>query len=175
MSTDFLISFIAAALSTIAGAVATTDLVRKVLYRILKKELPKKTYSERLAELTGSLTKASREVDNVLREMAQVARERENSVKNLETGLLDLEKRERELKEKITLLQAVPIPVAEHFAKLVEPGERRSARRDYLLFFFGVVVTTIIAVALQFFTPQNKTVEPTNPPYSQPAPQIEKQ
>jgi hypothetical protein len=66
--------------------------------------------------------------------MAQVAKEREASVKELEEGLTDLEKREKELKEKIALLQSVPIPVAEHFARLVEPGEKRSARRDYLLF-----------------------------------------
>ena len=60
-----------------------------------------------------------------------------------------MEKREKELKEKIALLQSVPIPVAEHFARLVEPGEKRNARRDYLLFMAGVIVTTIIAIVLQ--------------------------
>lgn len=149
MTPEFLVALISGLLSAIAGGVASTELVRKIIYRILKKELPQKTYSERLSELTSSLTKASSEVDSVLGEMAQVAKERETSVNNLEKGLKDLEKREKELKEKIDLLQNVPIPVAEHFAKLVEPGEKRSARRDYILFMAGVIVTTIIAIILQ--------------------------
>ena len=149
MNPEFLLALISGLLSAIAGGMASTELVRKLIYRLLKKELPKKTYSERLSELTSSLTKASSEVDGVLREMAQVAEEREASVKNLEEGLTDLEKREKELKEKITLLQSVPIPVAEYFARLVEPGEKRSARRDYILFMAGVIVTTIIAIVLQ--------------------------
>jgi hypothetical protein len=173
MSIDLAISFIAALLSSATGALATTEFVRKVLYGILKKERPKKTYSERLSDLTASLTKASGEVDNVVREMAQVAKERESSVNNLEAGLRGLEERERELNERIALLQAVPIPVAEHFARLVEPVERRSARRDYLLFFSGVVVTTTIAVVLQFFTPQKEPVKRTDPMQSPPAAQAE--
>ena len=60
-----------------------------------------------------------------------------------------MEKREKELEEKIDLLQHVPIPVAEHFARLVGPGEKRSAMRDYLLFMAGVIGTTIIAIVLQ--------------------------
>lgn len=146
---EFLLALISGLLSTIAGGVVSTELFRKLVYRLLKKEFLKKTYSERLSELTNSLTKASSEVDTVLREMAQVAKEREISVKELEEGLIDLEKREKELKEKFALLQSVPIPVAEHFAKLIEPGEKRSAKRDYLLFMTGVIVTTIIAVVLQ--------------------------
>jgi len=137
MNPEFLVALISGLLSAIAGGVASTELVRKIICRILKKELPQKTYSERLSELSSSLSKASSEVDGVLREMAQVAKEREASVKNLEKGLIDLEKREKELKEKIDLLQSVPIPVAEHFARLVEPGEKRSARRDYFLFMAG--------------------------------------
>ena len=174
MNPEFIASIIAALLSAIGGGLFTTDFIRKLIYRILKKQLPKKTYSERLSDLTASLTKASAEVDGVLREMAHVAKQREASVRDLEAGLTDLEKREKEMKEKIALLQSVPIPVAEHFARLVEPGERRSARRDYLLFFSGVVVTTIIAVVLQLVTPQNKPVEQTTAPYSQPATQVEK-
>lgn len=169
MNQDSLISILSALLSAAAGGLAATDAVRQLVYRVLKKQRPKKTYSERLSDLTSGLTKASAEVDDVLREMSQVAKERESSVRELETGLADLEKRERELKEKIALLQSVPIPVAEQFAKLVEPGERQSARRDYLLFLSGVVVTTVIAVVLQFFSPSKGNADPTSPRSSQPA------
>jgi len=112
MNPEFLVVLISGLLSAIAGGLASTGLVRKLVYRMLKKELPRKTYSERLSELTSSLAKGSSGVDGVLREMAQVAKEREASVKELEEGLTDLEKREKELKEKIALLQNVPIPVA---------------------------------------------------------------
>ncbi len=149
MNIELLVALVSGLMSAIVGGAASTDLARKLVYRMLKRDLPKKTYSDRLSELTSGLTKASSEVDGVLREMAQVAKERGASVKELEEGLADLEKREKELKEKIALLQSVPIPVAEHFARLVEPGEKRSARRDYLLFLAGVILTTIIAILLQ--------------------------
>jgi hypothetical protein len=47
------------------------------------------------------------------------------------------------------VLQNVPLPVAQEFAKLVAPAEKKSARRDYLLFVSGVVVTTVITVILK--------------------------
>ncbi len=143
------ISIIAAVFGIVAGIVIPLDQLDKIIALIRKKEFPRKTYSERLSELTSSLTKASSEVDDILREMAQVAKEREVSVKNLEKGLADLEKREKELKENIDLLHNVPIPVAEHFARLVAPAEKRSAKRDYLLFVAGVITTTIFAFILQ--------------------------
>ncbi len=133
---------------SIVSAVALRALVEIIIERRNKK-LPGKTYSERLSELTANLTKASKEVDCVLREMAQVAKEREATVNDLEAGLINLEKRGKELKEEIEILENVPIPVAEHFARLVKPGEKRSARRDYFLFMAGVIVTTFIAILLQ--------------------------
>jgi len=62
------------------------------------------------------LTKASKEVDSVLGELAQVARNREVAVRKLEVDLGALEGREKELKEKIEALEKTPLPVAEHFA-----------------------------------------------------------
>jgi hypothetical protein len=62
-----------------------------------------------------------------------------------------LESREREMKERIETLQKTPIAVAEHFAKLLEPAERRSARRDFILFGAGVVVSTVIALIFERF------------------------
>ncbi|MBW2739235.1 MAG: hypothetical protein JRE64_10410 [Deltaproteobacteria bacterium] len=149
---DFTIGIIAAFASLLAGGLASSELIHKLIRHILGKEAPPKTYSERLSELTSSLTTASSQVDSVLHELSLVAREKEDTVKKLEAGLGELEKREKELKQKIEALQNVPLPVAEHFAKLVEPSERRSARRDYILFGAGVMVTTIITLLLQVFS-----------------------
>lgn len=150
MGIDFLVSIIAGLASLAAGGIASTQLIQKVIRHLLgRPESPEKPYTERLAELTHSLTRASTEVDAVLTELAQVARSRQSAVENLEANLATLESREKELKAKIEALETTPLPVAEHFAKLLEAGEKRSARRDYALFGAGVGVTTAVAIVLQ--------------------------
>lgn len=149
MMPEMLISIMAALITMVTGGFAASDLVRKVLYRILGKPEPKKTYAVRLSELTHSLTNASAEVDSILAEMSRVTKEKQSSVDKLEEGLSDLEKRENELKDRIATLENVPIPVAEHFAKFMESGEHRGAKRDYILFGAGVLVTTLIAILIQ--------------------------
>ena len=108
-----------------------------------------KSYSERLGELTMSLTRASAEVDGILKELGVVAIQRETAVRQLENELSSMESREKEMKDRIELLKSTPIPVAEHFASLLEGREGRSARRDYYLFGAGVLITTTIAIAIQ--------------------------
>jgi hypothetical protein len=149
---DVLMSIAGALLSLIGLSIASSEVFKKLARQIFGKKPSSKTYSARLSELTSSLTTASSQVDSVLRELSFVAREKEDTVKKLEAGLGELERREQELKQKIEALQNVPLPVAEQFAKLVEPSERRSARRDYILFGAGVVVTTIITLLLQVFS-----------------------
>lgn len=134
-------------------AALSSETPRRIIRRLLRVPEPSgRPYGERLSELTASLTRSSAEVDLVLRELAQVARDREAAARKLETGLSGLEAREKDLKQRIEILQETPIPVAEHFAKLLQSGERRSARRDYVLFGAGVVVTTGITIAIQLFS-----------------------
>jgi len=125
--------------------------LQKKLERTLQLEKPPKveSYRDRLANLMASLTKASSEVDNILAELAQVAGDRHKTVLELEAQLTELEEREKQLQQRIQDLQQVPIPVAEHFAAMIAPGERRSAWRDYALFAAGVVVSTVIAILLR--------------------------
>jgi len=154
MGIEGLVSTLIAGMATLVGvavaSVASSDVIRKLLRRVFKvPEQPEKPYSERLAELTAGLTKASGEVDAVLAELSQVSLSREAAVQRLETDLATLETREKELKEKIETLEETPLPVAEHFAQLLKSGERRGARRDYMLFGAGVVVTTAIAIIIQ--------------------------
>ena len=145
MDAAIIAAIVSALASLAAGGLASLPFVRKSL-RIEKAE---ESYSERLTRLTKSLNKSSREVGSVLKELAAVAQSRERAVQNLESELATLEQREQSIKERIEQLQNVPIPVADHFASLVESGEKRSARRDYMLFGAGVVVTSLIAIAIQ--------------------------
>jgi len=150
--TEILISIFAALGSLAVAGVVSTELIRTIIYKLLGKQETKKPYSERLTELTRSLTKASSEVNSILAELSQVAKEKQTSVKKIEQSLSELEKREKEIKERITTLENVPIPVAEHFAKLMESGELRSAKRDYVLFGSGVLVTTLITIIIQLIS-----------------------
>ncbi len=148
---DILGSILAALLSMIVVPIYSELLWKKVIRRVFKKEEPEETYSDKLKRLMESLLKSSSEVDNVLFELSQTAIDKEKSVLTLETELRDLESREKQLKEMVTSLEKVSIPVAEHFARLTADGERRSAKRDYFLFGAGVIVSTFITILLQIF------------------------
>lgn len=149
MQTEIIVNLISGLVSLLGFGAISSDLARPFLRAFLRRKAPPKTYAEQLESLTEKLTQSSREVDAVLADLARVTRDRANAVKQLELDLAALEGRQKELKEKIDLLEKIPLPVAEHFAKLIEPSEKRNAMRDYLLFGAGVVVSTLIAVVLQ--------------------------
>jgi prefoldin subunit 5 len=142
-----------ALLSLVGAGILAVDSVRKFIRYILRLPAEKKAepFREKLDRLSNSLADASHEVDTVLSELASVAKAREEAVSRLEAELKTLEQREQSLQKSIKDLEAVPLPVVERFAELTAPGERRSARRDYILFALGVVVSTIIAVVLKLF------------------------
>ena len=149
MNVDLLSTIFSGIVSLVAGVAsgyAVQQLIRRKSGIRGEKQKP---YSERLAELTTSLNKASREVDSVLAELAQVISSRESSVQKIEADLSSLERKEKETKERITALEQTPLPAADHFAKLLEVREKRNAKRDYLLFGAGVIVTTIVALVIQ--------------------------
>jgi predicted RNase H-like nuclease (RuvC/YqgF family) len=151
MGIEILVSLLAATLSMVAGGIASSEVIQKLLRRVLKLPVQEKGYGERLSELTESLTKASRQVDQVLSELATVAKEREKNVRELEANMQLLEKRENDMKTRIEHLEKVPLPAVEHFAEIMNRGEKRSAIRDYMLFGAGVVVSTVIAIGLKAF------------------------
>jgi septal ring factor EnvC (AmiA/AmiB activator) len=140
-------------LITVVSSTVAYILVDYVWRFLSKRFWPRKqlqqNYSERLAKLTRSLTESSKEVDRVLRELAEVASNREASINKLESELSRLETKEQELKQRVDTLANIQLPVAEYFAKLVQKGEKRSATRDYALFGAGVVVSTSIAIILR--------------------------
>ena len=150
MDIDYVASIIAGLASLLAPLVLSIPLFRSFGRRVLRKPDGKEpSYAERLSELSASLTKASKEVDGLLAELAHVARDREEAVVRLESDLETLQDREQELKLKIEALENTPLPVAEHFAKLLESDQKRSAMRDYVLFCAGVGLTTLITVLIQ--------------------------
>ena len=148
MSLDISFELLAPVASAVIaiGANIATHYLQKWLSP--KKE---KTYGERLQELISRLSEATRSVDAILGEVAEVAKNREASVNKLESELHELEAKERQMQERLQVLSNTPIPVAEHFAEIMKTSEKSSARRDYLLFGAGVVVSTVIAILLKLF------------------------
>jgi DNA repair ATPase RecN len=140
------ISLMVGVLSNLLAGSDALPKVRKFLGLPEKKE--PETYGERLKELTDNLQKASAGVDDILHELGKVSSERELAITRLEQRLSTLSAKEKELQTRIDSLENTPIPVAEYFASLTDKGERRSARRDYLLFGAGVLVSTVIAIIL---------------------------
>lgn len=108
-----------------------------------------KTYADRLRILTHNLANASSQVDEILSELTEITNAKEYSLQQLEANLKELQERERKLKEGIETMESVPVEAAERFADLMEAGEQRSAKRDYLLFGIGVVLTTTIAIIIE--------------------------
>jgi hypothetical protein len=53
------------------------------------------------------------------------------------------------LSQTIEQLQNVPLPAAEHLAKLIKKEGKGSALRDYALFVAGVVVSAIVSIVLK--------------------------
>jgi septal ring factor EnvC (AmiA/AmiB activator) len=153
MGIDLIVLVISAVATLVGGAVPILQFkaVRYLLYKLAGKEPPNETtpYTEKLERLTSSMAEASQEMDALLAEFAKVAKERHEAMQKVESELRELEQKEKELQDRIEHLQNVPLPVAEHFAKLTSTGEKRSARRDYLLFGAGVVVSTVIAIILK--------------------------
>ena len=143
-----LLSMLAGLLSMLVGRIIRHEVigVGEILRRLLKRESPAATYSERLARLMESLRESSSEVDAVLAELTQVAGDRERAAAKLDQQLKHLEDEEQTLQKRIEQLQALPIPVAEYLVELTKAGERSSAKRDYLLFGAGVVVTTLLSI-----------------------------
>lgn len=131
--------------------VGVAELIKHCAFRRPRKEAQARPYAERLAHLTESLRRSSKELDAVLTELVQVAKDREAAVKNLEVNLTTLEVQEQQAKIRLEALEKVSNPAVVHFAKLIESGARRGAKRDYVLFGAGAVVSAVTAVVLKYF------------------------
>lgn len=149
---EIVFALVTASVSLLAGA-GTRELLNRIAPRVFRRLISssdkEQSYSARLQSLSATLTKSSREVDSVIQDLQEVAADRASAVKKLEEDLQALSDRESKLRTKIEHLEKVPLPVAEYFAELSSPGERKSARRDYILFGAGIVFSVVTAIVLK--------------------------
>jgi len=90
-------------------------------------------------------------MDNLVQKIQVFSIEREKAIVKLESQLGIMSQQEQELSKRISSLKDVPLPAAEYFATLVSKGEGKSAKRDYVLFLLGVLVSSVIAILLKKF------------------------
>jgi len=106
------------------------------------------SYAARLSQLTQKLVDSTREVDRIFEELASVAKERQERVAEMERQLQMLEQVEMERTERIEALRRVDEQTARHILSLIEPSEKRNARRDYMLFAAGIIVSAGLSILL---------------------------
>jgi hypothetical protein len=151
---DIIASLVGVVLSLGIGILANLiePSIKNTVLRILGRPIEKKqeTYSERILRLNEILAKSSKEVDEVIKEMARISQERAISVTKLEQQLEELTQREQEANARIQTLEKVPVEAIQYFEQVLQKGDRRSAWRDHVLFGLGVIVSTVIAIALRF-------------------------
>lgn len=109
---------------------------------------PKKSYSELIAQLSKNLSLTSKQIEVTILEINQVIQERERALRLLQEQLAILEKEERETRERIEELKNLPNSAVQHLLKTLEPSERASARRDYILFGLGLILGPLIGAVL---------------------------
>lgn len=143
---------IAGVSSLVAGRGVFSEIGEKLVSRLvdkLRKRPPTpESPAQRLQRLSEKLSTTSSEFDVQLRELEKFASARQKAVEALEATMKDQTAREQQLRDNIKMLENVPLPVAKYFSELASSGEKKSARRDYLLFAAGVVVSTAIAIVL---------------------------
>ncbi len=125
--------FITGIVSALLGYIAENVLIKK------KRLKPKPDYNERIRELSNNLNKASVDVDSILQEITSLIRKRQSA-------LSTLEQQQAEYQKKIERLKGIPVPAAEYFTQQLQQVEQTNKRRDYRLFFLGIVVTTVVGV-----------------------------
>jgi hypothetical protein len=148
LAQDAILNFIVALL---AGAViGLLILMRERVTEFLResRRSAPASYSDRIRRLLNSLSRTSMDIDATLVEIAEVMREREAAVHKLDAEIKRLEVSQKDYESRIAALKDIPLPAVDHLLKQLEPGERRSARRDYALFFAGVIVSAAVSLIL---------------------------
>lgn len=119
------------------------------LYRVFKKEKQTEpTFAEKLNASIEQLKSASKNMDNLVNSITDLTHEKHEKLTKLQIELQNLSQKEDETRKKIEVLKQIPIEALKHFEDMMKPGEKRSARRDYLLFaagaFFSIFSTIIL-------------------------------
>ena len=136
-------------LMTVISAWALVSLWPLVRVRFLGDEVKRREdtpqYAKTMQELGSELVHSFEKVDRLIEGIQRYMTDRRKVLDSLEMETEHLKDREIKLKKRIETLEGIPIEALDYFIEATESVERRAARRDYYLFFAGLVGGTILS------------------------------
>jgi len=120
--------------------------------RAARREVPP---GERIQQSISKLSSASQEIDVIIQNIVKDIKNRQTALEELKARHQTLLQEEGELSKRVEMLKDLPLEVAKYFQQISEQTlqqvEKRRARRDIVMFIFGILVTTAIAILLRVF------------------------
>ena len=114
-------------------------------------------FKDRIAEITDRLKQSGSDAQSLLIELEQVMAARRQQLLDAQGRLQELQVAESEVKQRVELLQAVRPESAVAINNLLDESlkarDKRSARRDWLIFGMGVLISAVISFVFFLLTP----------------------
>jgi uncharacterized Zn finger protein len=147
---DIVTTLLAGIVSMFAGAITfllSSDVIKEKTYRLLGlRKNKQESLSERIIRLNKSLKISSNEIESVLREMEEITKNKEKNIIIVEEKIEKLNAKENEMQTKINMMANNPLIKIDKIEKILEEGEKRSKKRDLVLFALGVIVSTVLSI-----------------------------
>jgi len=148
-----ILSIMAGIMSIIAGLIMWLSfryfLLKK---RAARREIP---LGERIQQSMSKLSIASQEIDVIIQNIVKDIKNRQTVLEELKARHQTLLQEEGELSKRVEMLKDLPLEVVKYFQQISEQTlqqvEKRRARRDMMMFIFGIIVTTVIGILLRVF------------------------
>jgi predicted transcriptional regulator len=122
-------------------------------HRVLRGQWKEITPRLRVQESISKLSKASKDIDNVIRDVLEEMEARQGALDELMKRHDALSKEERELTHKVEALKQTPIEVAEYFQEInsrnLQQAEKKRARRDFYFLLAGILLTAGTTIVLK--------------------------
>jgi len=147
-------------ISIVAGLIsALLAVISQLIYyslqrkRAARREVPP---GEQIQQSISKLSSASQEIDVIIQNIVKDIKNRKTVLEDLKARHQTLLQEEGELSKRVEMLKDLPLEVAKYFQQISEQAlqqvEKRRARRDIIMFIFGILVTTAIAILLRIFS-----------------------
>jgi hypothetical protein len=123
-------------------------IANRVISRRSREKGSKATSTGDLTRLVNGLNKTSLELDSILELILEVTQDRANAATKLQAEMKRLEEAEEEYLVRIETLKNEPLRVVNDLLNELEPNRIRTPRRDFMLFFAGVLLSAIVSIVL---------------------------
>ena len=114
--------------------------------------IPGSDAAKSLTDLTSKLQEISNEIDNATRSLSLDIENRQKALNQLIDKNESLAKEEADLNARVSALKDMPLEVADYFKSITEKHlkkyEKRSSKRDMVMFLFGIAATTIVSIII---------------------------